>query len=129
MKCFFDENEARGLCRFCGFDDRNRVADEPVTTTGHSLEKPRLRGVVAQSLAEFGDGHAQVTVELDESPGSPQMVPQLIARDNLSGVLHEKQQHAQGKFLDPDARPLVEQKSGLDAQLERAKAIAVSGLP
>jgi hypothetical protein len=57
------------------------------------------------------------------------MVAKLIAGDDLSGVLHEKKQHAQGKLLDPDARPLVEQKSGLDAHLERVKAIAVSGLP
>jgi len=98
----------RGFCRGDGVDG----GKEAVSAAGQSFDEARARCGIAQRLANFVHCGIHAVIEINESIGGPDFFAQIVAGDNLTGVLQQGSEHLKRLFLEPDASPVLAQLSG-----------------
>jgi hypothetical protein len=81
----------------CSLDGNRR--NETIAATRHSLDKARVIGVVAHSVAQLLDSYIQATVKLDKSILRPKLFPQFLSGNDLPRPLQQQNQHAEGLVL------------------------------
>ena len=73
--------------------------DEPITTTRHRLDEPRLVGIVAERSAQALDGGVQAVLEVDEGAVRPETMTQLVARDDFARALEHEPENLERLIL------------------------------
>jgi hypothetical protein len=66
------------------------VVDEAIAAAGDGLNVARAVGRIAENIAEFFDGAVQAGFEVHKGAGRPQLLLQLFARDNFTGMLEQE---------------------------------------
>jgi hypothetical protein len=61
-------------------------------------------------------------IEIDKGVGRPDFFPQLVAGDDLAGILQQRREDLKGLFLEPDASAVFAQLSGSQVNFKNAKA-------
>ena len=82
-------------------------SDKAVAAAGQRFYKTRARCGIAQCLANLVDRSIQAVVEIDERVGRPDFLPQIVAGDDLSGMLQQSRENLEGLFLEPDAGAIL----------------------
>ena len=80
---------------------------EAVTSLGEGLNKARVFGLVAQSVAQFVHCDSQTVVKVDGCVGAPKLLLQFLAGDNFPWTLEQGCKQFEGLALEPnpDAGP------------------------
>ena len=92
--------------------------DEPIAAPGHRFDEPRRRRVLAERLAQAFDRGVEAVIELDERVVGPQLLPQLLTRDHLTGAIEQRRRGSAGAGRSPKPRPPLAQLARADVQLE-----------
>jgi hypothetical protein len=83
-------------------------SDEAIPLAPHGLNKGRTLGGVAESIPQFADRGIQSFIELDEGIGWPELLSQLVAGHQLSGVLQQDPEDLKWFFLNVNRDPALE---------------------
>ena len=61
--------------------------------TRQRLDEPRILGRIGERFAQLPDGAVQADIEIDKRLGRPQSLPELLARDYVSGTPQQQTQN------------------------------------
>src|SRR5208282_3554847 len=95
--------------------------DETVSAAGQGLDESRARCGIAERLAYLVYRGIQAVIEIDEGVGRPDFFAQVVAGDNLTGILQQGSEDLKGLFLKPDASAVLAQLSGVQINFKNAK--------
>jgi hypothetical protein len=79
--------------------------DEAIAAFRERFDEARTERRVSEHIAQLADGLVDRTVEADEGSFGPQSTAELLAGDNLSGIVHEREQQPQWLFTQADRAP------------------------
>ncbi len=90
-------------CRKCSMRCLRRayLGNQAVADLGNGLDYPGVPGIVAERLAQLGDGIAERVIA-DHHPG-PDLPLQLLPGDRLAGAAGQIDEHRDGSRLELDA--------------------------
>jgi len=98
------------------------LSDEAVATTRQGLDEARIFRRVAQYLANFVNGRAEAVLNVNEGLGIPKLHAQLFARDNLAGLLKQRDKNLKGLLLEFDFDAGFAKFARLKIELEKTKS-------
>jgi hypothetical protein len=75
-----------------GFDALDRY-EEAIAATRKSFNVVGMFGGIGESLAQLVDGFVEAILEVDESLGGPETLPDFFASDNYAGVLEKHEEN------------------------------------
>jgi len=93
---------------------------------GHCFNESGIVGDIAQSGAQLLDGSVQAIIKLDIGICRPELLSNLVSRDNFAPPLQEKCEHLKGLTLKLDAKAPLGQQSLLKIGFEQAEADQLS---
>lgn len=99
-------------------------SDEAVAATGKGFDEAGIVGGVAQGFAELVDSGVEAVAEIDEGVIGPNTLAELIAGDELAGVLEESGQDLKGLARKLDANAGLAEFTRAQVHRERAEAKA-----
>ena len=81
-------------------------SDESVAAAGQSLDEPRHIGRVPERIAQPANCGIQAVLEIDERVFAPKSLSQILARDQVAGMLQQRFENLKRLFgkTDPDTR-------------------------
>ena len=79
--------------------------DEPITFADHGLQKVWLRGVVAESGADFSHDVVDIGLGIDKKIRAPEFSHDVLAGNELIAPANEKNQQLHGLLLERNAPP------------------------
>lgn len=101
---------ARSVCQRQDGDGRLRKwlrtvnrGDKAITTPRRRFDIARCVPAVAECRSEMREAGVQRAFVLDEHAAAPEVAPDFVARDELSGVSREEGQQAGGLRSQPDS--------------------------
>jgi len=103
------------------------MRDESVSTTRHRFDKLWRVGRVPQHIAQSLDRSVQPAFKIDESIFVPQLLSQLVSRDEPTGSCDQGLQESQRLLWKNLAVAVVRQLAGAHVQLEWAEAYGMLG--
>lgn len=98
--------------------------DEAVAAAGEGLDEARVAGGVAEDLADAVDGGVDAVVEVDEGAIGPEGAGDLVAGEDLAGVLEEQKEQLKGLGVELEAKALAAQLAGGSVGFEGSEAVA-----
>jgi hypothetical protein len=96
--------------------------DKPVAAARQRLDESRILSRVAERFAQLPDCVVQSDIEIDERLGRPEMLPELLARDDFTWTGQQEPQNLKGLFRKPHLQAVSAQFTGLRVELEDAEA-------
>ena len=97
------------------------LADEAVATLRQRLDIARCIGFVAERLAQFLDRRVQAVVEINERVGGPEALANLLAGDQLAGLLQQDFENLDRLALQLQPDAILTELSALRVELEGAE--------
>lgn len=96
---------------------------EAVAAAGEGFDEAGVSGGVAEGLAEAVDGGVDAVVEVDVGAGRPEGAGDVVAGEELAGLLEEEAEELEGLGVDADAGALAAEFAGGWVGLEDAEAV------
>src|SRR5262249_51276055 len=96
-------------------------SDETVPAARQRLDEARAARLVAERLTQSGDGIVQTVVEIDERVRWPQPRSEVLALDDLIGMLEQNREQFQREPLNRDALAALPQFAGCDVEFEETE--------
>jgi hypothetical protein len=96
--------------------------EEEISALGDGFNVAGVLGVIAKRFPQFADGHPQTAVEVDKSIVPPDAVAKIIAGDDLSRILQERDQEPEWLLLQLYPVPVFQELAGGGIHLERSEA-------
>src|SRR5580704_15295763 len=87
--------------------DEFNGGNKAVAAAWDGFDVARVFGAIGKGVAEFADGGVQPCLKIDKRVFRPEVLFQLLASDHLALPFRQKRQHAQGFFLEADARSVL----------------------
>lgn len=129
-RIFFESRSWLGLGAAVGRCGGGCIADafngsyEAVATAGEGFDEAGAGGCVAEGFAEAVDGGVDAVLGVDESAVGPKGAGDLVAGEQLAGVLEEQAEELEGLDVETDADALAAELAGGGVYVEDAEAIA-----
>ena len=118
----------RGIRLSRGFRAVNRgcigsgdLREEAVAATSNGFHEAGALGGVAKGLTDLVDRFVEPVIEIHESVCGPERFLNLLASDDLAGVLEQHRQDLEGLFLKPNSQAVLAQFASSKIQLENPK--------
>ena len=89
--------------------------------TGKGLDEAGGLSGVVERVPQPAHRGIEALLEVDESIGRPQPLPQLVARHHLAGMLQEQEENLKRLLLEADPGALPPQLSGPNVHIEHAE--------
>lgn len=105
------------------------MTDKPIPTPGYRLDEARVRGGFAQRRAQTCNSDIQAIVKVNEHVLAPKPLPQLITRDELSGMLQQRGKHLKGLVAKSDPNSTLAKFAEREIGLEAIEADNVGQYP
>ena len=96
---------------------------EAVTAAGEGFDEAGAGGGVAEGLAQAVDGGVDAVLGVDESAVGPKVAGDLVAGEQLAGVIEEQAEKLEGLDVETDADALTAELAGGGVDIEDAEAI------
>ena len=101
--------------------------DEAIPATRQGLDEPRGVGRISERFPQLVDRRVDAVIEVHDRPG-PELLLQLLARDELARLFQEHCQHLQGLLLESDSDSLLAQLSCPEIDLEHPEPNDLRGV-
>src|SRR5689334_19468495 len=111
--------------RFC--DDDGDWRNETVSGARNGFDEARVVGIVIKGSAKLLENHIKAAVEINEGTVGPEIAPQLITRDDLTGMLQKHEQNTEGLVLNLYAQTIAGERFVGDIGLEQTESEAARG--
>ena len=92
--------------------------DEAVSAAGEGFDVTGAGSGISQGFAHLVNGSVEAVVEVDEGVGGPELLLQLFARDDVSGMIEEQSEHLEGLALQAQLDATLAQFSRAEVELE-----------
>ena len=114
--------------RFSGWEGNlGYLAYKSVPSSGDSLDKARLFGIVFEDLADFSDRGIDCVIGIKKDVLAPKLLNDLFPRYQLAGPLYQQEQDFHGDSFQLQRAAGTPQLIGANVQLEIFKSDKVCG--
>ena len=97
------------------------LREEAVAATRNGFHEAGALGGVAKGLTDLVDRLVEPVIEIHESVCGPECFLDLLASDDLAGVLEQHRQDLEGLFLKTNSQAVLAQFASAKIQLENPK--------
>ena len=95
--------------------------DESVAAPGQGLDETRRIGGIAQRRSDLRDAKVEAAFEVDERAVVPDLLPQIVAGDDLARMSEEDGQNARRLRLQANRHALAAEQTRGGIELEKAE--------
>jgi hypothetical protein len=118
------------VCRVangCGIDESD-LREKAIAATRNGFHEAGALGGVTEGFTDFVDGFIEPVIEIHESVRGPNFSLELLASDDLAGMVEQHNENLQWLFLEADAEAVFAQFTGAKVQFKNPKPEASANL-
>lgn len=97
-------------------------SNEAVSSAGQCLDVAGIARGFAERFPQLLNRRVDAVIELDHGIVRPQLQPDFLAQDHLTGMVEQHHQDLEGLLADPDFDSVLTQFTGTGIGFERAEA-------